>query len=148
MNYYGPRQRQSDLRWDYTCYNDRTGVYPVGYCRSFPVFTESDVQTVFHGSEEARDRYIEKLEPFKEKYHRDGHGTEEEACECYRQYLLDQRLRLDLVDQHTKSKCVICGEWTQGRAEVDMQQFVLCDEHRTREHVEQLFRVGTSISSY
>jgi hypothetical protein len=31
MNYYMPRQRDTDKRWDYTCKNDNR-IWPVGYC--------------------------------------------------------------------------------------------------------------------
>lgn len=96
----------------------------------------------------SRDAYLAKLEPFRDKYHTDGHETKEEAYVCYTEYLLDQRLRLDLTDSNQQEKCVVCEEWTQGRAEVDHRMFVLCDEHRTKEEITKLFKCGDSFGSY
>lgn len=79
-----------------------------------------------------------------------GHETEQEARDCYKRYLLDNRLRLDGDLEHTQKKCEFagCDCWTSRYAEVDMRMFSLCDEHRTREVVEKFFSVGESISSY
>lgn len=78
-----------------------------------------------------------------------GHATKEEAEECYRKYLLNNKLHLDRKREDTKQKCVVCGEWTQSYAEVDMEQWPLCDSHRTKEHVDKLLKPKTEIiSSY
>lgn len=79
----------------------------------------------------------------------DGHATPEDACKHYRQYLLDNRLRLDGMTPNEQHKCEVCGAWTQRGASVDLHQWHLCDEHCTREQVEKLFGpVGTITSSY
>lgn len=77
------------------------------------------------------------------------HATKEEAEDCYRGYLLDNRLRLDGKDANAQHKCRECGEWTSGLAECDLTIVVLCDEHRTREIFEKYFpEVGQIISSW
>jgi hypothetical protein len=76
------------------------------------------------------------------------HDTKEEAEECYRKYLLDNRLQLKgkLADQ--QHRCQICQEYTDRYASVDHMTYPLCDKHRNREQVEQLFGlVGEIISS-
>ena len=146
MNYYEPRQRDRDKRWDYTVFNRRTGAHAVGYCRKFPAFTPEQTNTVFHGSQEAHDQYVANLEPFRDKYHTTGHETKQEAYGCYTEYLLDQKLQLGEMGGR-KEKCVVCNEWTQGYAEVDRQRFVLCDRHRTRDEVAKIFKAGDSFGS-
>lgn len=77
------------------------------------------------------------------------HDDADSARECYTKYLLDKRMRLDLQSADAQHRCEICGEFTQGHAEVDHRTFTLCDAHRTREHVAALFgTVGQSTSSY
>lgn len=91
MNHYRAAQRELDGRFDYVCGNQRTGTYPIGYCAGWKEvkdFGSVGILTAGLSSE------IEGLRPHQEKYHRDGHATEAEACECYRRYLLDTRLRL------------------------------------------------------
>lgn len=127
MNYYQPRQREKSLRWDFTCKNNKQ-IWPIGYCSGRSV-----------GG------------PHDDKYHDDGHASAEEASECYRQYLLDNRLVFEdgegrktmRVCQHPE-----CDEFTAGTAEIELCVFHLCDEHRTREVVESLFEApGQVISS-
>jgi hypothetical protein len=79
-----------------------------------------------------------------------GHETAQEARDCYKRFLLDQRLHLDRQMTNQQNRCVAagCDRWTSGYAEVDQRIFILCDEHRTREVVESLFTVGTSCSSW
>ncbi len=78
----------------------------------------------------------------------EGHASKQEAYECFKLYCLDHRLRLDGQWADAQHKCVVCGAWTQKFAEVNHVIFDLCDEHRTREQVAQLFNVGYTISSY
>jgi len=83
--------------------------------------------------------------------HRGTHDTAEEAQECYKRYMLDTRLRFDVRLKGHKRQCEAegCEEWTQGLASLGgLDAFVLCDEHRDREHVEALYSVGESWSSY
>lgn len=79
-----------------------------------------------------------------------GHDTPEEAYQHQTAYLLDRRLKLD-GQWDTQHRCAYegCGEWTDRFAEVWHRPFDLCDQHRTREIVAELFgTVGDVISSY
>jgi hypothetical protein len=70
------------------------------------------------------------------------HETEDDARRCYRDYELNERLRLDGGEsgswhrcQHPQcetltNKIVQLGEW---------QIWLLCDEHRTKESVAELY---------
>lgn len=148
MNHYGPSQRQSTGRFDYTCSNRRTGTYPIGYCHSFKEFTPKFIPF----SQEECDRLNEKEKPFLSKYHDDGHATADEACACYRVYLLDHETRFHDPPEAPKTlhRCEICNEFTAGMAEVgNSDSWYLCDTHRNRETVEKLFsKVGECWSSY
>ena len=129
MNYYAARQRK-DGRWDYTCRND-DHIYPVGYCSPY-----REPNGEWYWSENS----IKKYQAEKEFHHEDGHATAEEACECYRKYLLDTTLYLDGSSNNTAHKCKICDVWTNRYAQVDgTYTYDLCDLHRTREVVETLF---------
>lgn len=142
MNYYQARQRISDKRWDFTCMNDRR-VWPVGYCADWTEYTDADYERLPGLEREVK----ETLLPHRDKFHGHGHETAEEACRCYRQFLLDTRVRLDLTHPEYQRKCAKCGAWTNAAAEVDHEIFDLCDEHRTREVLEELFPNISSITS-
>lgn len=149
MRYYDARQREHDGRWDYTCRHDDR-IYPVGYCAGFRPYKADDV--VVRSEEHARELNAE-LEPFREKYHTDGHATPEEARACYREYLLDQRLRFvrwehttpsgEEVLPGTLSLCNAdgCTEYTPHYAAIrgTMESWYLCDDHLDRETVEALY---------
>ena len=79
----------------------------------------------------------------------EGHDTPEEACEHYRQYLLNERTRYDGQLHGEQRECAVCGAWTQGVVYVDgWHSYVLCDEHRNREEMERLYpKVGQIMSS-
>lgn len=142
MNHYCARQRQSDKKWDYTCANSGQ-VYPVGYCCEYRPFRDEDKDWM--GVTEA---YESLCVANAHKHHVGGHDTPEAAAECYRQYLLDFRLRLDGEQKDEQRKCEVCDAWTTRYAIIDMHVFVLCDDHRTREHVEELMpEVGESWES-
>lgn len=147
MNYYAARIRQSDNKWDFTCQNDNR-VWSVGYCAGFPKpLGENEIR--YLGGEEGYRRWLEKLEPFRSKFHENGHATQEEAENCYRSYLLDHRLNM-LVQFSNTHKCEVCEVWTDKAAVVDNgHAYHLCDTHRTREEVESRFpRVSRICSSY
>lgn len=136
MRYYSARQRESDLRWDYTC-----GRNPVGYCSCYREFTDVDDWL----SESVRNTENAKMIKNKHKYHTDGHATEEEACECYKQYLLDNSLRLTpkLENPSQLNKCKVCGEFCSGYAVVGECEFItLCEKHCNRDEVEKICTVG------
>lgn len=93
----------------------------------------------------------EKMEPLKGKFHTDGHATEEEACECYKQYLLDTSLRLmteEPENARQQNRCQVCRKFTACYAQVGPYRlFMLCPEHNTRENVAALLKVGESWES-
>ena len=136
MNYYAARQRK-DGRWDFTNKNDGF-IVPVGYCHQYHPLTNGSLKGLY--PQEYLEQKEKEREIFKHKYHMDGHTTEQEACECYRKYLLDTTLYLDGKSNDTQRKCKICEEWTNQYAIVDGgYMYDLCDLHRTREIVETLF---------
>ena len=138
MNYFGPRQRESDKRWDYTCRNDNW-VYPVGYCHEY--------RSLKNGLMPVSDEQEREHERFKDKYHTNGHVTADEACQCYKQYLLDRRFHTSQW-AGTQHQCNVCGEWTQTYVQIGgYQTFDLCAKHANREEVEKLFDVWTSAES-
>ena len=130
MNYYETKQR-TDGKWDYTC-NNR----PTGYCCEFKPFDEGFVKN-YHVSEAE----VEKHNRFAHKYHSHGHDTEQEACECYKEYQLDHKLRFSKSESEQR-KCKVCGEWTQNFAEVDCRLITLCDKHNNREEVSKLYEAS------
>lgn len=77
------------------------------------------------------------------------HGSIEEACEHYKQYLLDNMLVVDdKPNAHAQYKCKICDVFTSGYVHVgNYRMFILCADHRTRENVSDLLKVGESWES-
>jgi hypothetical protein len=133
MNYYDARQRNEDKRWDYTCRNDDR-IWPVGYCHTYVEPEELD--KIWPMREEEREKHVAN----KHKYHTTGHATAEEACECYREYLLDQELRLG-NKWDSQHHCEVCDAWTDMYAEVGHTKYMnLCEAHNNREEVEKLFK--------
>lgn len=141
MNHLVALERKSDGRWDYT-YNGHAW----GYCRAWEPLTPNGVLT-----QDLCDQHNTKMEPFLAKFHSDGHATKEEACHCYKEYLLDTHLFLPAKEPENPSqafKCKVCGVWTACMAQVGSYQiFHLCPEHSTREHVAALLKVGESWES-
>lgn len=154
MNYYGPRQRETNGRWDYTNRNDDR-IYPVGYCAGWREHSPDVL------GEAVAARLNADIEPFRDKYHKDGHPTADDACACYRDYLLDQHLRLvrwdhtvngELLRPGTLELCHAdgCTEYTAHHATISkvLERWPLCDEHLSREEVEKLFgSIGSRIAS-
>lgn len=157
MNYYGPRERKSDGRFDYTCQNDDR-VWPVGYCVAPRVWTPDDFKYLWSGLEEQQreaDKLNARYGPLAANFHANGHATKDEACACYRKYLLDTELRFVGPNPDVQKPCAAkkpdgspCGQWTQHEAEVSASNWPLCEAHQTRAVVETLFpEVGTIFSS-
>lgn len=138
MQHYKALQR-ADGKWDYTVtWKDRS--LPVGYCAGW---TDWGID-------------IAKMHPaanalavsLKAKYHVHGHETAEDACACYKQYLLDQSLTLGIESDFAQFKCQVCGEWTMLRASVGRwYHFELCPKHNNRESIETLFTIDESWES-
>jgi hypothetical protein len=139
MRYFAPRQRRKDNKWDYTCLHDDY-VFPVGYCRAW-----QPPSSFLFGVTEA-ERLNDKEQPFVHKYHSHGHDSAEEAYDCYKQYILDHDLVIT-TDGDSKRRCVVCGIWTQTRAEIDSYMYVLCEQHANSQEVAKLFDMGDSIES-
>lgn len=142
MNHLCSMQRRDNGRFDYT-YN---GV-AYGYCRPYePIPEDGRIMPA-----EVAQRENEKMKPFIGNFHDDGHATAEEACECYKRYLLDTRLHLvaeEPVNASSQHKCEVCGKFTACNATVGPYRlFTLCLEHQTREQVEKLLKVGESWES-
>lgn len=143
MNYYEALQRKTDQRWDFTRNAGATG-----YCAGWREWEPLKIYDDAHNEHWKRE-WQEKILPHKDKYHSDGHATAEEAAECYKQYLLDQRLSMNRKSSNSMRKCGICGEFTQFFAELDFQLWHLCEAHNNRESIEKLFEApGKIISSY
>jgi len=134
MNHYKAVQRK-DKRWDFVRFRDGSG-QPWGYCRAFAPFTDKQITEWFISTE-----LIKAHNARKHKYHTSGHSTPQEACACYRQFLLDTALRFrDDEPDRFMGRCKVCNEYTNGGAEVDHGDLiVLCKAHRTRDYVERLY---------
>ena len=146
MKYYQARKRESDGRWDYTCRHDKY-IYAVGYCAGWQEFKGIDGldPEVF---DHFRRDYENKYRPLQSKYHEDGHATEAEAVECYRQYLLDTELKTMLDDE--PGDCKACGILTDYYALLPHGvRWHLCATHNNRFVIEKIYGSPTSIvSSY
>ena len=131
MQYFTAKQRESDKRWDYTVqWNER--ITPIGYCRAYKSFDTTGIPV----SEETQSEYTATAH----KHHTDGHATIEEACNCYKQYTLDHRLRLGATMSDQLQRCRVCQEWTDKFAVIgDSCLIVLCPEHNNRETVDSLY---------
>lgn len=94
-------------------------------------------------SKEQIDAENARIFPFRDKYHNDGHDSESGACNCYREFQLDQHLEFTLGEESdTQKKCQICGLWTIGQAMIRGEGFRywhLCPDHQAREFVEKLW---------
>jgi hypothetical protein len=147
MNYDQARQREGTKKWDYTRRND-DHIYPLGYCGRYSWAEPYDPTKHYWIDKDHYERLKAEGDLFKDKYHTTGHDTPEEACECYKEYLLDSSLDLNRETADTQHKCEKCGAWTTKMAMVDRWSlYHLCDEHRNRETVAELFSVGTSCHS-
>lgn len=143
MRLYTTLQRK-DGRFDFTCQYDERA-FPVGYCAPYKEWKDGELGI------SADSLLVKEYEKFKDKHHDNGHATREEAVACYREYLLDSKLSLNLESDNTQHKCQVCGEWTNLSAHLDMDRWDLCSEHNNREEVEKLFELSPDIeiwSSY
>lgn len=138
MQHLKASQRRHDERWDYTS-EWQNITHPIGYCHAWKDPDEWGLPV--------SDEEKEKFRQHKGKYHTDGHATAEEACECYKQYILDHIVRHS-DDINTLHKCQVCDEWTHHRVHVDrFDSFILCAKHANRETLEKLFEVGEAWES-
>lgn len=75
-----------------------------------------------------------------------GHDTPEEAREHYRQYTLDTAFEIEV--SWPGNACRVCGALTTKGCSVDHSLYLLCDEHRTREHLDSVVHATDAISSW
>jgi hypothetical protein len=159
MNYYEARQLQSTGKWHYTCLNGDSA-WPVGYCSRFmeakPMFDSEGNRNTdgYYTSQSSIDAHNAK----KDKYHGpEGHDTAQEACDCYVEYQLDSLKHFRTTDKthesDTKHKCEYpgCNNFETGYASISgsMRNWILCDEHNTRECIAEKFLTkGREFSSF
>jgi len=142
--YYQALRRQSDGRYDYTSCTGSTKPHPIGYCAGWKEITDYGTAAWDRLLKASLGRDIEEKRPFKNKFHTDGHATEREAINCYRQYELDHHLEFKdapTEKANTLHRCQApgCSEFTAGVAFLSHHRhFYLCDAHRNRETVERL----------
>lgn len=148
MNYSQPRQidpasdRPDAGKWRYTVKNGDS-IWAVGYCSPWVPCPDCKGVAIGQGCLRCEHGVVPADDPCP------GHDTKAGAYEHQTQYLLDERMRLDGQLSGEQRPCQICEAWTQGLASVDERSFVLCDEHRTREQVTELFgTVGDSFGTY
>lgn len=133
MRYYAASQVKSSGLWHYTC-RRKDDVYPVGYCSIYE--TCPDCKGMGYGgtcqNENCKYGVVPKVNPCP------GHATPEEACEHYREYVLDKARYTHSED--TQQKCEICSEWTTGHALIDgYHMHILCDKHANKESLEKVY---------
>lgn len=141
MNYYAAKQRQSDMKWDYTCSNNNF-TQPIGYCSEYIDWTPELLSRLGVPYDHPS---FEKQRNFQHKHHNCGHETKQEARECYREYLLDQKLKLMCENAETQIRCKICGKWTNLYAEIETNMWNLCEEHNNRKEIEKIFEAPDEI---
>jgi|GEM_PF-4268286 len=144
MNYAEARQRKSDKRWDWTTKNGR--VWPTGYCAGWIVWTPELAARVSLPLAVLQAEQT-KEQPYRAKYHTDGHESREDAERCFYEYSLDH-LKTVTMARH-RVPCVFpgCAEWTQTALESPgmgglFPLVELCAEHCTRAAVERIHPFG------
>lgn len=150
MNYLAAREIVSDDgptgKYHYTSMRDDI-VRPIGYCAGWQPWMDGPVEGL-HVPEKILEQERLKLAPFKGKFHSHGHENPEEACGCYREFILDTKVRFDHTLSDEQRKCRVCGEWTQSLASIDSFVFIpLCKAHLNRDSVAKYVNVGESVQS-
>lgn len=150
MNHYAPRQREDNKKWHYTCENDGR-IWPVGYCGAYRTCPECNGKLHVDGEPCTRCAK-EGIGPtgavrVPDEERCPGHDTAAEACEHYRQYLLNERTHE--VEFGDWTGCQECDAPTKkGYAVGAVETVALCDEHRTPETLAKHVTVGEAWSSY
>jgi len=145
MNHKKARQSQ-DGRWNYTIRWSDGRIAPIGYCAGW----HWDEDGTLLLPKALVDRETEKLQKFRGHFHKKGHKTAAEACECYRKYILDTQTTYENFDRARRCICVVdkCMEWTDSYAELagGDYTFYLCEKHMNRRTVTELFQVNETWS--
>ncbi|MEN6550031.1 MAG: hypothetical protein ABFE07_28650 [Armatimonadia bacterium] len=80
-----------------------------------------------------------------------AHKSAEEACECYKTYLLDQARYNLAVSPSSRPRCRVlsCPHYTGEAAEIDHILYALCPEHMNRKTLSEVFgEVGQGCASW
>lgn len=134
--------------WFYSRMDDKV-ITPVGYCAGWREWTPEQLRMQFDEAMAVmvlRDQ--EQLRLFKHKYHTTGHATDQEARDCYKEYMIDNCVTLDHKLAERRDHCMACSELTDGYAQVGtLATFVLCDNCRNRVEIAKLFKVTETMYS-
>lgn len=129
------RQLKNGL-WHYTCASNHD-IYPIGYCSLFKTCSKCEGKSDGCGGD-CKYGVVKNESPCP------GHKTGEEACEHYREYLLDKAHTLTC--EHSML-CKICGAETKVLMACDESYYALCIEHCNREGLNALLEVYESWGS-
>lgn len=80
-----------------------------------------------------------------------NHQSEEEACACYKRWLLDHAEYDKELSPSSMPRCRVmgCPKYTHHAAEVDHILFALCPEHMNREKLSEVYGdVGQGCASW
>lgn len=128
MFHFAPRLRRMDGRFEYTVACRGVSV-PVGYCKAYVPYTSAQAHWLGRTLDE-----LERGDPFS--YHSEGHATKEEACACYRRYLLDTSLKFyrDSDVLAREMPCHVCRLPTLWIGEIPfLGRWHLCPHHQIRD---------------
>lgn len=102
INHFKPRQLL-DGKWHYANEQDKIRVQGVGYCQQWVPWEEFwlDITGLTPEDYVLHDKY-------KYKHHVLGHDTPEDACECYRMYLIDHARFGEKTRIKAISTCMAC----------------------------------------
>lgn len=134
MKHYYARQRHYDRRWEFVVESDEL-VHSIGYCVGVIDLDDQGLIESLGGKDSiAYLYYANRVRPFLEWFHVNGHETKEEACACYRKYLIDSSadFNVRLIDS---DNCAVCGARTMYGATVGALSYSLCDIHRNKNDV-------------
>lgn len=164
MNYYQAREilgedKKPTGKWHYTCRNDDR-IWAVGYCASLqscPVCKDKWVPAFGMTREDVEARGWTWCEACNNKGLVDapnpcpGHDTPEEACEHYKEYLLDKAEYRQKLSEWPKDKCMRpdCNSEATHVVHIpgETYNYIFCEQHCNRENVSALLNVGWSMSS-
>lgn len=125
--------QRKDGRWDYSAETDGES-RPVGYCAGW-----SEVSDAEEAATPGLRKEREKLRANKAKFHKGGHDTLEEACACFRGFLLDTTRRAKASPQLHPCDFPGCQGSSDAGVTVDGElRWHLCKPHRNREAFELL----------
>ena len=150
MNYDKARQvdptadRSDAGKWRYTSGNHRSGTHATGACSPYLTCGACNGWGS-HWQEHTRTH--EPCVPCVGKGYQDlgdaacpGHDTAEEAYAHQTEYLLDHIRCGQMSNQMLRCQAPECSAYSEHYAEVGQaSMFILCDAHRTREVVAELF---------